>query len=546
MPGYVKGGGSSDPNHWVYEMMTSADWSKGPAGSGETRYSDLAGMSIESWKYVWPHLLESLETPALGVWVLNVRKGVHWALNPNSEASRLVGGRELTADDIEFSITFQRDTPTASLYINQPALARNATVERTGPWQLTLKTPVDPGVAYQWILGGSGVAFVWAKEVVVPRYKNNDWRDVVGTGPYMLTDVVPGSVLTLTRNPNYWQKNPAGPGKGDQLPYPNGVKILIVPDLSTRVAAMRTGKVDLLGAAEDTGLEWEDAQSLLNTNPKLMSVPYLGETRLVVMRLDKQNLPFSDKRVRQALMLATDFDAFKKDFYGGNAELLTWPVTPSPITQHIYTPVDKLPESAGSLFKYNPEKAKQLLSEAGYPKGFKTSIIVQTVTRDLDSVAIFKAMWAKVGIDLEILPREAAVYAAVNLARSYEELGFRNLQSFTAFGQRYLFQAYRGNQRTNGSYVGATSPGGYEPVIEVAFNEIQKNVIINYPKADEVVRDLVPYVLEQAYMIPRPTPYQYRLWQPWLKNYYGESSTKFWVAYPWIDQDLKEVMTGRK
>ena len=63
-----------------------------------------------------------------------------------------------------------------------------------------------------------------------------------------------GSSVTYTRNPNYWEKDPIGPGKGNQLPYLDGIRDLVIPDLSTRISALRTGKIDAMASvtAEDT------------------------------------------------------------------------------------------------------------------------------------------------------------------------------------------------------------------------------------------------------------------------------------------------------
>lgn len=63
--------------------------------------------------------------------------------------------------------------------------------------------------------------------------------------------------------------------------------------------------------------------------------------------------------------------------------------------------------------------------------------------------------------------------------------------------------------------------------------------------------DILPYVLEKAYAIPRPQPYTYTFWWPWLKNYHGELQVNYgdvltWIPWVWIDQDLKEKMTGRR
>ena len=72
------------------------------------------------------------------------------------------------------------------------------TVEKTGPWQVTVHTPKNPNTAYLWIMGGGGGQFIWPKEWL-PKYgTNNDWRVQVGTGPFYITDWVDASFL-LTR-----------------------------------------------------------------------------------------------------------------------------------------------------------------------------------------------------------------------------------------------------------------------------------------------------------------------------------------------------------
>ena len=91
------------------------------------------------------------------------------------------------------------------------------------------------------------------------------------------------------------------------------------------------------------------------------------------------------------------------------------------------------------------------------------------------------------------------------------------------------------------------SPFGYvnDPKIDAACQEIQKRVIIDMPGADRLFRELMPYLVEQAYYIPAPVSTLYSLWWPWVKNFYGEFLHRF-LAYSWIDHDLKEEMTGRR
>ena len=77
-----------------------------------------------------------------------------------------------------------------------------------------------------------------------------------------------------------------------------------------------------------------------------------------------------------------------------------------------------------------------------------------------------------------------------------------------------------------------------------AFEEQAASVMIDYPKADEITKAAYKYCVEQAFLVTMPAPWGYRIWQPWLKNYYGEGDMKFWLQWAWIDEDLKAELTN--
>ena len=108
--------------------------------------------------------------------------------------------------------------------------------------------------------------FLWhmAPEVVEMYGDGSDWRNVVGTGAFMLTDFVPGSLMQYEKNPNFWMKDPI---LGNQLPYMDGIKVYVIADKSTQLAAFRTGKVDMLSGPT---LLWEDVDQLVAENSDLM------------------------------------------------------------------------------------------------------------------------------------------------------------------------------------------------------------------------------------------------------------------------------------
>jgi peptide/nickel transport system substrate-binding protein len=498
------------------------DWTRGTAGTGEIDWvpnisgvpDTCIGLLAESW-----------EIPELGTIVYKVRQGVHWAFNPKSEASRMMNGREVTADDWIASFDYMMSHPRSLIRSVAPQLFGTATMEKTGPWEVTLRTPVDPLTGWNW-LGADGI---FPPEVIARYGDMQDWRNVVGTGPFMLTDYIPGSSATLVRNPDYWDKDPVGPGKGNQLPYLDGVKILIVMDISTMSAAIRTARVDFF-----PGFPAEDTLNIIQSVPGIMYSSYVaGDPTVIAMRIDKNELPYKDKRVRQALMLATDFNTLKDDFFSGKAEILAFPVSSE--SKQAYMPLEVMPESAQSLYRYDPEKAKQLLVEAGYPDGFTARMIYLSAYDFSDLASVYQAMWAKVGINLELQPKEMVAFLSIGWSRSYEDM----ILTGSPGGSLYPFCL-------DLLYFKSPCFGFFsDPFIETTSKEIQKHVIIDMPEADRLFRELMPYIVEQAYYLPVPSFHAYSLWWPWLKNYHGETWIRF-AKYWWIDRDLKEEMTGRR
>jgi peptide/nickel transport system substrate-binding protein len=260
-----------------------------------------------------------------------------------------------------------------------------------------------------------------------------DWHNALGTGPFMIKDYVPGSAITMVKNPDYWQTNPVGPGKGDKLPYLDGMTIYIIPDTYTQQASFRTGKLDAL-----PGILWEDWQNLLNTMPyKPSYVQTYGDNPIPQGREDKK-LPFNDLRVRQAMNLAVDKQSLVKDYYQGHAALLGWPYYDTPAFKDLYTPLDQMPADVQELVKGgNVPKAKQLLADAGFPNGFKTSIYSMTAQQS-DFLSIIKAQLAQVNIDMQIKQIDPGVFFSMERGRTWEEMWYHGAKQW--FLTQYMFE----------------------------------------------------------------------------------------------------------
>ena len=179
-------------------------------------------------------LAESWDVPDPRTYIFHIRQGVRW----HDKAP--MNGRELTADDVVYNFNRYRTTDQPSRLDELPYESITATDRYTVEVKLQ-----DPRLDALLVLIDDNLAFMHAPEVVEQHGDVADWRNLVGTGPFMLTDWVEGSSLTWVKNPDYWGHDEKYPE--NRLPYVDEVVKLIIPDQATRVSAMRTGKVDYLG-----------------------------------------------------------------------------------------------------------------------------------------------------------------------------------------------------------------------------------------------------------------------------------------------------------
>lgn len=216
----------------------------------------------------------------------------------------------------------------------------------------------------------------------------------VGTGQYIFQEWVAGDHATVTINPDWWGYDAEICG-GTALAEPDaGFKSITfrpVGENASRVAMLQSGDADFIWPVPTESMQ------LLADDPDV----YVDAGEGIVVRwlfLNTQKEPFTDVRVRQALNYGVDKDAYIAVVKNGLASQATSIIGPS--VQH-YKHNDPYP--------YDPEKAKELLAEAGYPDGFDTTIICRSTTADLKQSEFLQQQLAQIGVNVEIRSFENAI-----------------------------------------------------------------------------------------------------------------------------------------
>ncbi|MBT9527464.1 MAG: ABC transporter substrate-binding protein [Rhizobacter sp.] len=520
---YTLNAQSFDPADWswklnndaglVYEQLISADLSKARSRGGAHRFiadawlppDGMRGELAESWKM--------LDNPLRVEFTL--RKGVMFPAKPG-----VMETRELTAEDVVFSFERLNKSPKKI-----PGYFDHVSkVEATGKHTVVF-TLKNYNSEWDYRFGWGYYSAIVPKEVSAAGA--NQWKNVNGTGPYVLSDFIQGNSSTFTKNPAYWDKETIA-GTDYKLPYTDKISYRIIKEEATALTALRTGKLDVLEL-----VSWSAIEELKKTAPKLKTARWLGISGTVIgMRVDTK--PFDDVRVRRALNMAINKQEIVKGYYGGHAELFVHPQHPD--HAGYYEPLSAMPESIKELYVYNPQKARKLLAEAGYPNGFEFKVQVSGNTQNHDLITLVAAYLEKVGVKVKLNITESGAMQKA-LFTGTNDPGFYMVSTITN-----PTTSLRKNFTSRATF----NPSRWkDPKFDAKMEEI-------VAEPDEKIRQvkvrlLTREIVEQAPYIWLPTPYVYTAWWPWVKNYGGELRAGAERPGPihtrmWVDQELKKKM----
>ena len=449
-----------------------------------------------------------------------------------------MNGRALTAEDVEFN--FHRLFGIGSGYTERSEFINAGeytgveleSVTATDSSTVVIKLPAPNSGALAAIIQG-GMNIIYAPEVIRAKGNASDWRDLVGTGPYTLTDWTKGSSVTYDKNPDYWRFDEKFPE--NRLPYFDQIRALVMPEVATYVSALRSGQLDYIGAAGGTttlrGVD--QLESLQRTNPELKVYPFaLRSDQDVGMNIKVK--PFDDIRVRKAMQMALNLDEIDQGYYKGLADAIPQGQI-SRFNTAVATPFEDWPADVRKAFEYDPAGAEALLDEAGYPRGadgvrFETEIVHQP-RYDLNYTELLISYWDAIGVKAEVVILPLAEHVAARTQGDYELI--------TAEG------AYKGSAAAILGKFLSTSWNTSEVDDEwyrAKFEEYQAATTLD--EQNGALRELEMYSIEQFWQLAGAVGPEFSVTQPWVAGYNGESTlTKSgqYLAFArlWFDSSLK-------
>ena len=230
-----------------------------------------------------------------------------------------------------------------------------------------------------------------------------NWKNANGTGPFMLTDFVAGNSNTYVKNPNYWDKETIG-GVAYKLPFVDKLVYRTIKDEATYITALRTAKIDILEIhplAERRAAEEERAgaavvalaQHVGHSSSRCGSTPSRSTTSACAARSTWRSTSRRSCRATTTAMPSCS------------------PIRSTPTISATSSRSSRCRTRSRSCSPTIPTKAKQLLAEAGYPKGFSFKVQVCSCQPDhMELLPLVAAYLEQVGVKIEIQPMEYGAF----------------------------------------------------------------------------------------------------------------------------------------
>ena len=387
-------------------------------------------------------------------------------------------GKPFTSADVKYSLLEVTSKLKSSF---QPAAKVIAGIDTPDPHKVVirLKEPFGPFLMSLACEQGGAIMPKHLFEGTDPLKNPATLSTPVGTGPFSLADWKRGDRLRMVRNPKYWE-----PGK----PYLDELIVKIITQPAARVQALQAGEVDLVQAIPINSLP------VLKADPKLKIESSNLPPNVNWGFLNNRRKPLDDKRVRQAIMMATDRDYILKNAFFGIGEVGIAPIS---------TDFGWLADPAvdyRKMYPFDPAKANALLDAAGLKRdadgkrfAMKIATYAGRYPEFVQVVAALRSMWRAVGIEVNSEQLESTIM----VTKVFDELDFDfALMEFGTLGDPAIGIARV--YTTAGIGKRFANPSGYSnPAVDALFDEGARATTleeraVHYKKLQSILAEDLP------------------------------------------------------
>lgn len=335
------------------------------SGGSEERVKTLAYNSLLMYDMegnLLPSLAESWEMPDKKTYVFHIRKDAKFS-----------NGQQVTAEDVRFSIETIMDTSTgAFLYSDFTSSIEKVTVINDKTIKIVLK---KQNASFLGLLGMVHASIVSKNWVEAGHDLNNE---MMGTGAFKFVKWERGIKLTFVRNDNYWREG---------LPYLDGIEVIPIKDEDVRSNALMSGEVDFIDFPP-----WS-VWNVIESKPDL-TINKAANFSMVLF-FNPNFEPFANSKVRQAIQYGIDERIIAKIVFFGYAE----PTGGGFLPHGHWATTDAIQ----NFYTYDPDKARHLLTEAGYPNGFKVELMaLSNFGMHRSTALIVQDQLKKIGVDVQL------------------------------------------------------------------------------------------------------------------------------------------------
>lgn len=289
-------------------------------------------------------------------------------------------GSPLTVDDVVFTLDRMRDPEVGSSYLTSLEFIETVTAVSDTEVELTLKHPTTllaERLALVWVLSRTAVENSPEALTLAP----------VGTGPYVVRSALSEQSITLEAFDGY---------QGERRLGFADLEISVVTDSQARISGLRTGEFRVVENVPHLSVE-----SLSQVEG--LTIEAVPSSLATYLMFQTAKAPFDDARVRRAVLYAIDRDAIATTAYAGHA---------TPAWAHMTSPQIAGAVESTTVYSYDPERAAELLAEAGYGGGGITvDLLVNSDEALVQQAPIFEQNLAAIGITANIIPGDIAAQA---------------------------------------------------------------------------------------------------------------------------------------